>query len=239
MGRVALVTGGSRGIGAAISTRLAAAGFRVATCSVGGGEASPALIGAGVRCYQWDVADFDACEAGARQVEADVGPIDVLVNNAGITRDATLMRMTADQWRQVMDVNIGGMFNMAKAVFPGMRMRNYGRIVNISSINGQAGQIGQVNYSASKSAVRGFTKALAQESARYGITVNEVAPGYTETDMVAAVPRDILDGIVAKIPVGRLGRPEEIARAVHFLVEEDAGFITGSVISVNGGHHMY
>jgi len=193
----------------------------------------------GIAAYKWDVADFDACQDGVRQVEADLGPVDVLVNNAGITRDGTMRKMGRAQWDEVIDVNLGGCFNMAKAVFDGMTGRKYGRIVNIGSINGQAGQYGQVNYAAAKSGIHGFTKALAQEGARSGVTVNAIAPGYIDTDMVAAVPEDVLGKIVAKIPVGRLGKAEEIARGVAFLVDENAGFVTGSTLSINGGQHMY
>jgi acetoacetyl-CoA reductase len=193
----------------------------------------------GAKAYRWDVGDHQACLDGCAQVEAEVGPVDVLVNNAGITRDGTLLRMSFDMWNEVMRVNLGGCFNMAKALFPGMRARGWGRIVNIGSINGQGGQYGQVNYAAAKSGIHGFTKALAQEGAKFGVTVNALAPGYTDTDMVAAVPADVLDKIVAKIPVGRLGLADEIARGVAFLCAEDAGFLTGSTLSINGGQHMY
>jgi acetoacetyl-CoA reductase len=193
----------------------------------------------GIKAYRWDVSDFDACLEGCRRVEEELGAIDVLVNNAGITRDATMKRMTRAMWDEVIDVNLGGCFNMAKAVFEGMQERKFGRIVNIGSINGQAGQYGQVNYAAAKSGIHGFTKALAQEGAAKGITVNAIAPGYIDTDMVAAVPEDVLGKIIAKIPVGRLGKADEIARAVAFLVDENAGFITGSTLSINGGQHMY
>jgi acetoacetyl-CoA reductase len=185
------------------------------------------------------VSDFDACQEGVKKVEGDLGPVDVLVNNAGITRDTTMKRMDHQKWQDVIDTNLGGCFNMAKAVFEGMQGRNYGRIVNIGSINGQAGQYGQVNYAAAKSGIHGFTKALAQEGARNGVTVNAIAPGYIDTDMVAAVPEEVLAKIIAKIPVGRLGKAQEIARAVGFLVDEQGGFITGSTMSVNGGQHMY
>jgi acetoacetyl-CoA reductase len=193
----------------------------------------------GIAAYKWDVSDFEACQDGARKVEAELGPVDVLVNNAGITRDTTIRKMSEQQWQEVIDTNLGGCFNMAKAVFDGMIGRKYGRVVNIGSINGQAGQYGQVNYAAAKSGIHGFTKALAQEGARFGVTVNAIAPGYIDTDMVAAVPEDVLAKIVARIPVGRLGKAEEIARAVAFLVDENAGFITGSTMSINGGQHMY
>jgi acetoacetyl-CoA reductase len=193
----------------------------------------------GIKSYRWDVSDFDACVAGIQQVESDLGPVDVLVNNAGITRDTTMKRMTRQMWDEVIDVNLGGCFNMAKAVFDGMATRKFGRIVNIGSINGQAGQYGQVNYAAAKSGIHGFTKALAQEGARAGVTVNAIAPGYIDTEMVAAVPEDVLAKIVARVPVGRLGRADEIARGVAFLVADDAGFVTGSTLSINGGQHMY
>ncbi|HKJ73297.1 MAG TPA: acetoacetyl-CoA reductase, partial [Alphaproteobacteria bacterium] len=186
----------------------------------------------------WDVADFEACQDGAAKVADEIGPVDILVNNAGITRDATLMRMSYDDWNAVIATNLGSCFNMSKAVVPGMRERKFGRIVNISSINGQKGQMGQVNYSAAKAGIIGFSKALAQEGARYGITVNTLAPGYTETDMVAAVPQKVLDSIVAQIPIGRLGSVEDVARGVAFLCSEDAGWITGSTLTINGGHYM-
>jgi acetoacetyl-CoA reductase len=240
MARVAIVTGGTRGIGEAISVALRDMGMQVAANYAGNEERARAFSDrTGIRTYQWDVSDFDACQDGARQVESDLGPIDVLVNNAGITRDTTIRKMDQQQWQDVINTNLGGCFNMAKAVFDGMIGRKYGRIVNIGSINGQAGQYGQVNYAAAKSGIHGFTKALAQEGARSGVTVNAIAPGYIDTDMVAAVPEDVLQKIVAKIPVGRLGKAEEIARAVGFLVDENAGFITGSTLSINGGQHMY
>ncbi len=240
MARVAIVTGGTRGIGEAISLALRDAGYTVAA-NYGGDDAKAAEFTkrTGIASYKWNVADFDACQAGAAKVEAELGPVDVLVNNAGITRDGVLMKMTYAQWKEVIDVNLGGCFNMAKAVFPGMRDRKFGRIVSIGSINGQGGQYGQVNYAAAKSGIHGFTKALAQEGARAGITVNAIAPGYIDTDMVAAVPADVLEKIVAKIPVGRLGKASEIARGVMFLVGDDAGFVTGSTMSINGGQHMY
>ena len=240
MGRVAIVTGGTRGIGAAISRRLHDMGMTVVANYAGNAQTAQAFEAAtGIRTYQWDVGDFDACQSGCAQVAADIGPIDVLVNNAGITRDATLLKMTYDMWDDVMRINLGGCFNMAKAVFPGMRERGWGRIVNIGSINGQGGQYGQVNYVAAKSGIHGFTKALAQEGAKFGVTVNALAPGYIDTDMVAAVPDDVLAKIVAKVPVGRLGQADEIARGVAFLCGEDAGFVTGSTLSINGGQHMY
>jgi acetoacetyl-CoA reductase len=240
MARVAIVTGGTRGIGEAISVALRDMGMKVAANYAGNEERAREFSDrTGIAAYKWDVADHDACQEGVRQVEADLGPVDVLVNNAGITRDSTMRKMSRAQWDEVMDVNLGGCFNMAKAVFDGMTGRKYGRIVNIGSINGQAGQYGQVNYAAAKSGIHGFTKALAQEGARSGVTVNAIAPGYIDTDMVAAVPEDVLGKIVAKIPVGRLGKAEEIARGVAFLVDENAGFVTGSTLSINGGQHMY
>jgi acetoacetyl-CoA reductase len=240
MARVAIVTGGTRGIGRAISEALKADGFTVVANYAGNEEKARAFTDeTGIPAYKWDVGDHEATQAGCAQVEAEVGPIEVLVNNAGITRDGTLLKMSFEDWYDVMRINLGGCFNMAKACFPGMKDRKWGRIVNIGSINGQAGQYGQVNYAAAKSGIHGFTKALAQEGARFGITVNAIAPGYIDTDMVAAVPENVLEKIVAKIPVGRLGKAEEIARAVSFLSGENAGFITGSTMSVNGGQHMY
>jgi acetoacetyl-CoA reductase len=240
MARVAIVTGGTRGIGEAISIVLRDMGMKVAANYAGNEERARAFTErTGISAYKWDVSDFDACQEGVRQIEVDIGPVDVLVNNAGITRDTTIRKMSAQQWQDVIDTNLGGCFNMAKAVFDGMTGRKYGRVVNIGSINGQAGQYGQVNYAAAKSGIHGFTKALAQEGARFGVTVNAIAPGYIDTDMVAAVPEDVLQKIVARIPVGRLGKAEEIARAVAFLVDENAGFVTGSTLSINGGQHMY
>lgn len=240
MARVAVVTGGTRGIGEAISLALSDEGMTVAANYAGNEEKARAFTErTGIKSYRWDVSDFDACLASVKQIEEELGPVDVLVNNAGITRDATMKRMSRQMWDEVIDVNLGGCFNMAKAVFDGMQARKYGRIVNIGSINGQAGQYGQVNYAAAKSGIHGFTKALAQEGARAGVTVNAIAPGYIDTEMVAAVPEDVLQKIVARIPVGRLGHAEEIARGVVFLCGEDAGFITGSTLSINGGQHMY
>lgn len=240
MARVAIVTGGTRGIGEAISVALKDMGMKVAANYAGNDERAREFTErTGIPAYKWDVADHEACMEGVKKVEADLGPVDVLVNNAGITRDTTMKRMTHDKWQAVMDTNLGGCFNMAKAVFDGMCERGYGRIVNIGSINGQAGQYGQVNYAAAKSGIHGFTKALAQEGARTNVTVNAIAPGYIDTDMVAAVPEDVLAKIVAKIPVKRLGKAEEIARGVAFLVDENAGFVTGSTLSINGGQHMY
>jgi acetoacetyl-CoA reductase len=238
--RVAIVTGGTRGIGEAISCALAAKGITVAANYAGNDKrAQECAEKHGVKAYKWDVADHVACLEGVKQIEAELGPIDILVNNAGITRDGTLLRMSWEAWDEVIRTNLGGCFNMAKAVFPGMKDRGWGRIINIGSINGQAGQYGQVNYAAAKSGIHGFTKALAQEGAKFGVTVNAIAPGYIDTDMVAAVPQDVLAKIVAKVPVGRLGQADEIARGVTFLAGEDAGFVTGSTLSINGGQHMY
>ena len=240
MARVAIVTGGTRGIGRAICEALKADGLTVVANYAGNEEKARAFSDeTGIRAYKWDVGDHEAALAGCRQVTEEVGPIDVLVNNAGITRDGTLLKMSFEDWYDVMRINLGGCFNMAKGCFPGMKERGWGRIVNIGSINGQAGQYGQVNYAAAKSGIHGFTKALAQEGARFGITVNAIAPGYIDTEMVAAVPEPVLEKIVAKIPVGRLGRAEEIARGVSFLASEDGGFVTGSTMSINGGQHMY
>ena len=240
MPRVAIVTGGTRGIGRAVSEMLKDQGLTVVANYAGNEEKARAFTAeTGIRAYKWDVGDHEACIEGCRQVESEVGPVDVLVNNAGITRDGTLLKMTVADWAEVMRINLGGCFNMAKALFPGMKDRGWGRIVNIGSINGQAGQYGQVNYAAAKSGIHGFTKALAQEGARFGITVNAIAPGYIDTDMVAAVPETVLEKIVARIPVGRLGHADEIARGVAFLCAEEAGFVTGSTMSINGGQHMY
>ena len=240
MPRVAIVTGGTRGIGRAISEMLKDQGLTVVANYAGNEEKARAFTAeTGIPAYKWDVGDHEACIEGCRQVESEVGPVGVLVNNAGITRDGTLLKMTFADWDEVMRINLGGCFNMAKALFPGMKDRGWGRIVNIGSINGQAGQYGQVNYAAAKSGIHGFTKALAQEGARFGITVNAIAPGYIDTDMVAAVPETVLEKIVARIPVGRLGHADEIARGVAFLASENAGFVTGSTMSINGGQHMY
>ena len=240
MGRVAIVTGGTRGIGRAICEELKQGGMTVIANYGGNDEAARNFTAeTGIATYKWDVGDHEACLEGCSKVEQEVGPVDVVVNNAGITRDGTLHRMSFEDWNEVMRINLGGCFNMAKACFPGMRERGWGRIVNIGSINGQAGQYGQVNYAAAKSGIHGFTKALAQEGAKFGVTVNAIAPGYIDTDMVAAVPEPVLEKIVAKIPVGRLGHAEEIARGVAFLCAEDAGFVTGSTMSINGGQHMY
>ena len=240
MSRVAVVTGGTRGIGAAISKALKVAGYQVAATYHGNDEAAAKFKAeSGVQTYKWDVSSFEACSTGLAQVAKDLGPVDVLVNNAGITKDGMFHKMTPEQWYAVINTNLNSLFNMTRPVIDGMRERGFGRIVNIGSINGQAGQYGQVNYAAAKSGIHGFTKALAQEGAKAGITVNAIAPGYIDTDMVRAVPPNVLEKIVAKIPVGRLGKAEEIARGVLFLVADDAGFITGSTLSINGGQHMY
>jgi acetoacetyl-CoA reductase len=240
MARVAVVTGGTRGIGAAISKALKAAGYSVAANYGGNDEAAQAFKAeTGIPVYKWDVSSYEACEAGLKQVEADLGPIDVLVNNAGITRDTMFHRMKPEQWTAVINTNLNSLFNMCRPVIEGMRTRKFGRIVNISSINGQKGQMGQSNYSAAKAGEIGFTKALAQESAKSGITVNAVCPGYINTEMVQAVPKDVLEkNILTQIPLGRLGEPEEIARCVVFLVSDDAGFITGSTLTANGGQYL-
>ncbi|MBL6636932.1 MAG: acetoacetyl-CoA reductase [Planktomarina sp.] len=239
MSRIALVTGGSRGIGAAISTALQAAGCTVAATYAGNDEKAAAFTAeTGIKTYKWDVSDYDACAAGIAAVEADLGPIDILVNNAGITRDAPFHKMSRDQWTDVMRTNLDGVFNMTHPLWNGMRERKFGRIINISSINGQKGQFAQANYSAAKAGDIGFTKALAQEGARPGITVNAICPGYIATDMVMAVPEKVRDGIIAQIPAGRLGEASEIARCVVFLASDDAGFITGSTMTANGGQYM-
>lgn len=240
MSKLALITGGTRGIGAAIGHRLERDGYRVAATYHGDDAmARTFLAGSGIPVYKWDVADFDACQAGVSKVEAELGqPVDILINNAGVTRDATLHKMTPEQWRTVLDDDLSSCFNMSHAVIDSMRARGWGRIVNVSSVNGQKGQYGQANYAAAKAGMIGFTKSLALESARKGITVNAVAPGYTATDMVAKVDAKVLDGIVAQIPVGRLASVEEIAHAVAFLVHDDSGFITGATLSVNGGQYL-
>ncbi|WP_298258585.1 acetoacetyl-CoA reductase [uncultured Litoreibacter sp.] len=240
MSRVALVTGGSRGIGAAISKALQAAGYSVAATYAGNDEKAAAFTAeTGIKTYKWDVADYEACAAGIAQVEADLGPVEVLVNNAGITRDAPFHKMTPQQWSEVMNTNLSGVFNMTHPIWPGMRERKFGRVITISSINGQKGQFAQTNYAAAKAGDIGFTKALAQEGARAGITVNVICPGYINTEMMSTIPEKVMnDVILPQIPVGRLGEPEEIARAVVFLASDDAGFVTGSTISANGGQYM-
>lgn len=238
--KIAIVTGGTRGIGEAISIGLRDAGYIVAANYAGNDERAQEFTKrTRIKAYKFDVSDFEQCQGAIQKIETDLGPIAVLVNNAGITRDGTMHRMKPESWQEVIDTNLGSCFNMCRGVIEGMRARKYGRIVNIGSVNGQAGQYGQVNYAAAKSGIHGFTKALAQEGASSNITVNAIAPGYIDTDMVRAVPADVLEKIKAKIPVGRLGRADEIARTVLFLVAEEAGFITGSTISVNGGMHMY
>ena len=237
MARVALVTGGSRGIGAAISKALKEAGYQVAANYAGNDEAAGKFKEeTGIPVYKWSVADYDACAEGIAKVEADLGPVEVLVNNAGITRDGMFHKMTREQWQEVIDTNLSGVFNMTHPIFPGMRERGFGRIINISSVNGQKGQAGQVNYSASKAGDIGFTRALAQEGAFKGVTVNAICPGYIGTEMVRAIPEKVLnERIIPQIPAGRLGEPEEIARCVVFLASDEAGFLTGSTISPNGG----
>ena len=241
MSRVAIVTGGTRGIGRAICERLRdERGFTIIANYAGNDDAARRFTEeTGIATARFDVGDHDAVIAACEAIEAEHGAIDVVVNNAGITRDGTLLKMSYEDWDAVMRTNLGGCFNTAKATFAGMKERGWGRIVNIGSINGQAGQYGQVNYAAAKSGIHGFTKALAQEGARFGITVNAIAPGYIDTDMVAAVPEEVLAKIVAKIPVGRLGHAEEIARGVAFLTADDGAFVTGSTMSINGGQHMY
>ena len=239
MARVAVVTGGTRGIGAAISKALHGAGYKTAATYAGNVEAANKFESeTGIKTYKFDVADFAACQAAVQQIVTDLGPVDVLVNNAGITRDGTMHRMTFEQWNTVVQTDLSSCFNMSRCVIEGMRERNFGRIVNISSVNGEAGQFGQVNYSAAKSGMFGFTKALAQEGAAKGITVNAIAPGYIDTEMVQAVPPEVLQKIIARIPVGRLGTAEEVARGVLFLAADEAGFITGATLSMNGGQHM-
>lgn len=240
MRRVAVVTGGTRGIGAATAVALKDRGDEVAAV-YGHNEnrAQAFTTETGIASYKWDVSDYEACRSGIASIEADLGPVDILINNAGITRDGTVHKMDKESWQAVVDTNLGSCFNMSRAVIEGMRKRQFGRIVNVGSINGQAGQYGQVNYAAAKSGIHGFTKALAQEGAAQGITVNAIAPGYVDTDMVAAVPDRVLEKIIERIPVGRLGKAEEIARAIRFLTDDDAGFITGSTLSINGGQHMY
>jgi acetoacetyl-CoA reductase len=240
MARVAVVTGGTRGIGAAICKALKAAGYRVAANYGGNDEAAQKFKEAtGIPVYKWDVASYQACAAGLKQIEQDLGPVEILVNNAGITRDAMFHRMTPDHWGAVINTNLNSLFNMCRPVIEGMRERNFGRIINVSSVNGQKGQMGQANYSAAKAGEIGFTKALAQENARKGITVNAICPGYIGTEMVRAVAQEVMEkSILPQIPVGRLGEPEEIARCVLFLASDDASFMTGSTLSANGGQYM-
>jgi acetoacetyl-CoA reductase len=240
MARVALVTGGTRGIGAAISLALKAQGRKVVANYASNDVAAESFSKeTGIAVVKFDVSSFEACQAGIARIVSEQGPIEVLVNNAGITRDATIAKMRRDMWDAVIATNLGSCFNTCKLTFEGMRERKFGRIVNVGSLNGQAGQYGQVNYAAAKSGIHGFTKALAQEGARFGITVNAIAPGYVDTEMVRAVPGEVLKKIVAKIPMGRLGHAEDIARGVAFLTAEDADFVTGSTVSINGGMHMY
>ncbi len=239
MAKVAIVTGGTRGIGAAIAIKLKATGHSVAVTYRGNDEAAARFKAENdIAIYKWDVSDPDASAAGVKQVEADLGPVEVLVNNAGITRDSMFHRMNWDQWSAVIHTNLNSMFSMTRPVIEGMRERNSGRIVNISSINGQKGQMGQANYSAAKAGIIGFTKALAQENARKGITVNAICPGYIDTDMVAGVPEKVLESIIAQIPIGRLGKASEIASLVGYLVSDDAAFITGAVMTANGGQYL-
>jgi acetoacetyl-CoA reductase len=239
MSKVAIVTGGTRGIGAAISKALKDAGYTVAANYAGNDDAAAKFTEeTGIKTFKWSVADYDGCVDGIAKVEAELGPVDILVNNAGITRDAPFHKMTREQWQQVMDTNLSGVFNMTHPIWPGMRERKFGRVINISSINGQKGQFGQVNYSAAKAGDIGFTKALAQEGARAGVTVNVICPGYIATEMVMAVPEKVRESIISTIPVGRLGEPEDIARCVVFLASDEAGFITGSTITANGGQYL-
>jgi acetoacetyl-CoA reductase len=240
MARVAVVTGGTRGIGEAISLGLKEAGYKVAAVYAGNDEKAREFSErTGIAVFKWDVSNFEACKEGLGKVAAELGPVEIVVNNAGITRDGVLHRMTFEQWNDVIQTNLTSCFNMSRNVIDGMRERGFGRIVNIGSVNGQAGQYGQVNYAAAKSGIHGFTKALAQEGAAKGITVNAIAPGYIDTDMVRAVPAPVLEKIIAKVPVGRLGKASEIARGVLFLVADEGGFVTGSTLSINGGQHMY
>ncbi len=240
MSRVALITGGTRGIGGAISSALKDAGYNVAATYAGNDEKANAFKQqTSIPVYKWDVSDFDDCAKGIAKVEADLGPVEILVNNAGITRDSMFHKMTPDQWYSVINTNLNSLFNMTRPVWEGMRARNFGRVINISSINGQKGQMGQTNYSASKAGDLGFTKALAQEGARKGITVNAICPGYIGTEMVLAVPQEVLEkAVLPHIPAGRLGEPAEIARCVLFLASDDAGFVNGSTITANGGQYM-
>jgi acetoacetyl-CoA reductase len=239
MARVALVTGGTRGIGAGIARELKAAGYTVAVNYLGNEEvATKFRKETGIPTFLWSVADFESCKAGVEKITADLGPIEILVNNAGITRDGFMHKMSADQWTAVINTNLNSVFNMSRNVIEGMRERAFGRIISISSVNGIKGQMGQTNYSAAKAGIIGFTKALAQENATKGITVNAIAPGYIGTDMVAAMAPDVIEKIVAQVPVGRLGQVEEIARTVVFLASDDSGFITGATFNINGGQYM-
>ena len=239
MGRIAIVTGGTRGIGEAISLALKDAGATVVANYAGNDDSAKAFSDrTGIAVRKWDVGDHQSCLDAVNEIESSIGDVDILVNNAGITRDATMMKMTWEQWDEVIRVDLSGCFNMAKAVFPKMRGRGWGRIVNIGSVNGQGGQIGQVNYAAAKSGIHGFTKSLAIEGARYGVTANAIAPGYIATEMLATIPDTVMEKIVAQIPIGR-GQPSEIARGVVFLTSENAAFVTGSTLSINGGQHMY
>ncbi len=240
MTRIAVVTGGTRGIGEAISMKLQEKG-RTVIANYGGNDSAAQEFSnrTGIAVRKWDVGDHTACIDACAAIESEVGPIDIVVNNAGITRDATMMKMSFEQWDEVIRVDLTGCFNMAKATFPGMRTRGWGRIVNVGSVNGQGGQIGQVNYAAAKSGIHGFTKSLAMEGARYGVTANAIAPGYIATEMLATIPENVMEKIVAQIPVGRLGQADEIARGVEFLTSDNAGFVTGSTLSINGGQHMY
>ncbi len=240
MARIALVTGGTRGIGEAISVALKNAGYTVAANYGGNEEAAKKFSErTGISVYKFDVGDFAQCESSVKQIENDLGPIDILVNNAGITWDGFLHKMSPEQWNRVIEVDLTSCYNLSRCLIEGMRERAFGRIINISSINGQEGQFGQTNYSAAKAGIIGFTKALAQEGASKGITVNAICPGYVNTDMVAAVPEKVLQSIIAKIPVGRLGEPEDIARGVVFLAADEAGFVTGSTMTINGGQYLH
>jgi acetoacetyl-CoA reductase len=240
MARVALVTGGTRGIGAEICRALQKAGRTVVATYVGNDQAATTFSQeTGISVYKFDVSNFDECKEAVKKITAEVGPIEILVNNAGITRDGTLQKMDREMWDAVIDTNLGSCYNMCKLIFPDMREKKFGRVVNVGSVNGQAGQYGQVNYAAAKSGIHGFTKALALEAARFGVTVNAIAPGYVDTEMVRAVPADVLQKIIARIPVGRLGTPADIARGVVFLTADDSDFVTGATLSINGGQHMY
>lgn len=240
MSKVALVTGGTRGIGEAISVEMKQAGYTVVANYGGNDERAREFTErTGIAAYKFDVSDFDAVQEAIAKIESEVGPVDIVVNNAGITRDGTVKRMSFEQWNAVIQTNLASCFNVCRATFPGMCERKFGRVVNIGSVNGQAGQYGQVNYASAKSGIHGFTKALALEGAKFGVTVNAVAPGYVNTEMVQAVPEKVLEKIIATIPMGRLGEAHDIARSVLFLVADDADFITGSTLSINGGQHMY